>query len=55
MTIEQKSLMKQRQTEFWLYFRTSSLTITSFGFNFGPVWYQPTIFSRADHKNHRTL
>jgi len=47
--------MKQQQTEFWEYFRTSSLIITSFGFNFGPVWYHPTIFSRADQKFHTTV
>lgn len=33
--------------ELGVYFRISSLMAMSFCCNFGPVWYQPTIFSRA--------
>ena len=34
-------------TEFGQYFLMSSFIMTSFCCSFGPVWYQPTIFSRA--------
>ena len=42
-----KKLKFYKLTEFEQYLRISSLTLTSFWCSLGPVWYHPTILSRA--------
>ena len=39
-------------TELGLNLRTTSFILISFGCNFGPVWYHPTILSFAKEKGH---